>query len=286
MIYKLNKDDPGFPEMLREINMPPSQIYCNGNVELLKSPCVAIVGSRRCTQYGVTVAKSIGKRLAENGVTIVSGMARGIDTAAHKGALEAEGNTIAVFGCGLDLCYPSENRGLKREIEKNGLIISEYSVGMEAKPFTFPERNRIISGISESVIIVEAANRSGSLITAELAADQSRNVYAVPGNITSAASFGSNKLIREGVTPLILIDDVLTDMGITPGCEENIMLRLGEDERSIYNVVKKSSEVTFEEICAATGLSPAAVSGVVTVLEMKGIVVSSMGKVFIDKIVY
>jgi len=286
MIYKLNKDDSGFPDRLRKIKMPPSQLYCNGNIELLESPCVAIVGSRLCTQYGVTVAKSIGRRLAENGVTIVSGMARGIDTAAHKGALEAEGNTIAVFGCGLDLCYPSENRGLKREIEKNGLIISEYSVGMEAKPFTFPERNRIISGISESVIIVEAANRSGSLITAELAADQSRNVYAVPGNITSAASFGSNKLIREGVTPLILIDDVLTDMGITPGCEENIMLRLGEDERSIYNVVKKSSEVTFEEICAATGLSPAAVSGVVTVLEMKGIVVSSMGKVFIDKIVY
>lgn len=286
MIRVLHKGDISYPKNLSTINDAPAELHCLGKVELLESRCVAVVGSRRCTQYGVTVAKSIGKRLAENGVTVVSGMASGIDSAAHKGALEVGGNTIAVFGCGVDICYPRENRGLMKEIMNCGLIISEYSEGIAPKAFTFPQRNRIISGLSESVIIVEAAGRSGSLITAEFAAEQSRMLYAVPGNITSGSSFGSNKLIREGVTPLILIDDVLTDMGITPGRGEEKIENMGEDEKLIYKVIKSSSEVTFDEICFKTGISPAKVGGVVTVLEMKGMVTTSMGKVFIDSLSY
>ncbi len=286
MIEKIMKEDKRFPYLLKEIRQAPEQLYCRGRSELLDSRCVAVVGSRKCTRYGVTVAKSIGKRLARAGVTVVSGMARGIDSAAHEGALEAGGNTIAVFGCGVDMCFPVENRGLMKRIIEKGLVISEYPLGTKPAPYTFPQRNRIISGISESTVIVEAAARSGSLITAEFAAEQSRNVYAVPGNITSGSSFGSNKLIREGVTPLILIDDILTDIGIVPAVDDEIYYDMGEDERAIYDLVKKHGEISYDDICAETCLSPARTGGIITVMEMKGIVATSMGKVFIDKITY
>jgi DNA processing protein len=286
MITEVKRDDIRFPYLLKEIRQSPEQIFCRGRMELLGSRCVAVVGSRKCTQYGVTVAKSIGRRLAQAGITVVSGMARGIDSAAHEGALEAGGNTIAVFGCGVDMCFPAENRGLMKKIIENGLVISEYPPGTKPVPFNFPQRNRIISGISESTVVVEAAARSGSLITAEFAAEQSRNVYAVPGNITSGSSFGSNKLIREGVTPLILIDDIITDIGIVPVIDDKTYYDMGDDEILIYDIVKKYGEVSYDEICAETSLSPARISGIITVMEMKGLVATSMGKVFIDKITY
>lgn len=284
MINKIVIGDEYYPKQLLDIKDPPKQLYCDGDIKLLKSRCVSVVGSRKCTQYGATVARHIGQRVSECGVTLVSGMARGIDSAAHSGALERSGNTIAVFGCGVDVCYPKENRMLMDRIREKGLIISEFPPGSEAKPYTFPQRNRIISGLAESVVIVEAANRSGSLITAELAAEQNKNLYAVPGNITSNASFGSNKLIREGVTPLFLVDDILIDMGIFPETQTGTYLEMGEDEKKVYDLVKRNGELTIEEICYKTYLSPGAVGGIITVLEMKGAVVSSMGKVFLDQV--
>ena len=280
---KLVPGDRDYPEILLHYKGAPKELYYEGNLELLHTTCVAVVGSRKCTTYGRTVAKSIGKKLGENGVTVVSGMARGIDTQSHRGALEVGGNTIAVLGCGIDICYPPESRELHSEIAAKGLIISEYPPGFQPQPYTFPARNRIISGISESVVIVEAGNRSGSLITAEAAAEQGKRLYAVPGNITSHYSFGTNKLIRESVTPLIFLDDILLDLNISPSLKSEFYDKMGKDERLVFNVVKDCGEVTIDQICKETDISPSKIGGIITVLEMKGAVFSSLGKIFVAK---
>lgn len=281
----IKKDDKGFPSNLLEIKNCPEQLYYEGNVELLRAPLIGVVGSRKCTAYGKTVAREIGRRLGESGIGVVSGMAKGIDTEAHMSTLNAGGKTIAVLGCGLDICYPSENRKLYEKIAENGLLISEYPYGFKAKPYTFPLRNRIISGISESIVIVEAGNRSGALITAELAAEQGKNLYAVPGNITSYYSFGTNKLIRENVTPLIMIDDLILDLGIKPNTyiNEEFEAKMGEDEKIVYKVLKNSGEMTLDEICFSTKLSVSKISGLLTILEMKGVIFSEMGKFLVAK---
>ena len=208
---KLMMADDNFPQILRDFVPDVGVLYFEGDLTLLQNRCIAIVGSRKCTQYGKTVAKTIGKRAAENGVTVVSGLARGIDTAGHLGALEAGGKTIAVLGGGTEHYYPPENRKLQQQIAREGLLLSEHEPEYIAKAYDFPKRNRLISALSESVVVVEAPNRSGALITAECAEEQGKNVYAVPGNITSYYSFGTNKLIRENATPLILIDDIFLD---------------------------------------------------------------------------
>ncbi len=278
--------DDIFPDKLKEINNPPEQLYCRGNLDLLNEPSIAVVGSRKCTQYGVTVASAIGRRAAECGVTVVSGLAEGIDAAAHRGTLGAQGHTIAVFANGTDICYPSVNMRLMKDILRSGgLVISEYPDGTRPRKYTFPERNRLISGLAHSVIIVEAAtDRSGSLITAEYAAEQGRMLYAVPGNITAGSSFGSNKLIRDGVTPLMIIDDIFEEMNIQPASPREIIENMGEDEQAVYRAVCRSSELTTDEICRITCLPASVVNGIITVLEMKGAVVSSMGKVFINNL--
>lgn len=195
--------DARYPPRLREIFDPPVILFVRGKTELLRSHGIGIVGTRRPTPYGIAATERLSADLAQAGLTVVSGLARGIDTAAHRAALTADGNTVGVLGCGVDVLYPAENRKLYEEIGRNGLLISEFPMGAPAYPQNFPIRNRIISGLSVGVVIVEGAQHSGSAITAKLAMDQGREVFAVPGNITSKMSWGPNLLIKDGGAKLV-----------------------------------------------------------------------------------
>ncbi|MDE3166591.1 MAG: DNA-processing protein DprA [Acidobacteriota bacterium] len=204
--------DPRYPQALREIFDPPILLFARGQAELLSTIGLAVVGTRRPTPYGLAVAERMGGELASAGLTIVSGMARGIDTAAHKGALARGGATTAVLGCGVDVVYPQENKKLAAEIASKGLIISEFPMGAVAFPQNFPVRNRIISGLSVGVLVVEGAQYSGSAITAKLAIDQGREVFAIPGNITSKVSWGPNLLIKQGAHVVQEWNDVVSEL--------------------------------------------------------------------------
>jgi DNA processing protein len=204
--------DARYPEALRKIYDPPPVLFARGRVDLLPSVCIGVVGTRRPTPYGVAAAERLAGDLARAGVTIVSGMARGIDTIAHKATLSAEGTTIAVLGCGVDIVYPSENRKLVGEIAARGLIVSEFPMETTAFPQNFPIRNRIISGLSSGILVIEGAQYSGSAITARLAMDQGREVFAVPGNITSKMSWGPNLLIKQGAKLVQDWNDVIVDL--------------------------------------------------------------------------
>ena len=204
--------DPRYPARLREIFDPPVLLFAKGRVELLRRLMLAVVGTRRPTHYGVTAAERLAGDLARAGLVIASGMARGIDTAAHRGALTAQGDTLAVFGCGADVVYPAENRKLYAEIAERGLLISEFPMGSPAYPQNFPVRNRIVAGISCGVLVVEGAQYSGSSITAKLALEQGREVFAVPGNITSKVSWGPNLLIKQGAKLIQEWNDVVVEL--------------------------------------------------------------------------
>jgi len=196
--HLLTLHDPAYPQRLREIFDPPLLLFGIGRKELLSSAAIAIVGTRRPTPYGLAATERLSADLAKAGLTVISGMARGIDTAAHKAALAEEADTVAVLGCGVDVLYPVENRKLYEEVGRRGLLVSEFPLGAPAYPQNFPIRNRIVSGVSLGVVIVEGAQHSGSAITAKLAMDQGREVFAVPGNITSKMSWGPNLLIKQG----------------------------------------------------------------------------------------
>lgn len=204
--------DPAYPERLRQIYDPPLVLFVRGKLELLDSLAIAVVGTRRPSPYGIAAAERLSADLALAGLTIISGMARGIDTAAHRGALSVGGNTLAVFGCGIDIIYPSDNRKLYEEILNKGLVLSEFPMGAPAFPQNFPIRNRIVSGLSLGVLVVEGAQYSGSGITARLAVDQGREVFAVPGNITSKMSWGPNLLIRQGATLVQDWSDIVSEL--------------------------------------------------------------------------
>jgi DNA processing protein len=205
-------NDSRYPEALRKIYDPPPVLFARGRVELLTSICIGVVGTRHPTPYGVAACERLTGDLARAGLTITSGMARGIDTAAHKSALAAEGSTIAVLGCGVDIVYPSENRKLAAEIAAKGLILSEFPMQATAFPQNFPIRNRVISGLSCGILVIEGAQYSGSAITARLAIDQGREVFAVPGNITSKMSWGPNLLIKQGAKLVQDWNDVVVDL--------------------------------------------------------------------------
>jgi len=205
--------DPDYPQALKYTADPPVVLYCRGRL-MPDELCVAVVGSRKATWYGLDMSKKLSSELARHGVTVVSGMARGVDSKAHYGALEAGGRTIAVLGCGVDIVYPKENRNLMNEICSKGAVISEFLPGTEPIPFNFPARNRIISGLSQGVVIVEASEKSGSLITADYALEQGRDVFAVPGNINSMNSSGTNRLIREGARIITCAGDILDEINI------------------------------------------------------------------------
>lgn len=283
-IGRVKLGDPDYPELLNYIDNPPETLYYAGNITIASKASIAVVGARKATSYGKWAAYGFAKKLSEYGVGVVSGMAYGIDSYAHKGAVENQGKTIAVLGCGIDICYPDSNRALRENILKEGLILSEYEPGTPPMPFRFPMRNRIISGLCIGAIVVEAGLSSGSLITAECAAEQGRNIYALPGNINSMYSFGTNKLIKDGATPLIVFDDIIDELGITRQIPpEALKIELGKDERKIYEYILQSGETTVDSICGHTGKPPSDVNAMVTILEMKGLLQTALGKIFIAK---
>ena len=273
-----------YPARLREIPDPPRQLYCTGDTGLLNSRSLGVVGARKNTVYGKNVALMVGRRLAESGIAVTSGLALGIDAYSHEGALEADGKVIGVLGSGIDRMTPQRNRSLMMEgLGKGGLVVSEYPPGESAFKGSFPARNRIISGLSEALVVVEAGLDSGSLITAKHAAEQGRTVYAVPGNINSTMSMGCNLLIRDGAVPLIIIDDMIRDIGAVPKKTDNTGSDLDSDEQKIFDTVRQMSGATMEEIISATGLSPGLANSLVTVMEIKGVVESYAGRIYLSR---
>ncbi len=217
----LARSGDGFPPLLRSIHDPPPGLFLRGAAEsaLLSRPAVAIVGARACSGYGASVARSLGRELAAAGLVVVSGLARGVDAEAHRGALDGGGTTVAVLGCGIDRDYPAAHAELARRVAEAGLIVSEYAPGVEPAPWRFPARNRIVAGLSVAVVVVEARERSGALITADLALEEGREVFAVPGEITSALSDGTNTLLKLGASPLTGAGDLLSCFGLVPAAE-------------------------------------------------------------------
>lgn len=279
----MTSGQPVYPALLKEIRDYPKELYYIGDPKLLEEKCVSIVGSRKTNQYGRSTAYSFGKALGQRGITVVSGMAVGIDTCAHEGALQEKGNTAAVLACGLDLCYPPRNRELKGEIESAGIVLSEYPPGTAAQRYYFPQRNRIISGLSPLTVVVQAGNRSGALITAELAADQGRDVGAVPGNIDSEYNLGSNKLLREGAFALTGVQDLLEASGVSVLSEPEAERMLSDEEKQLYFLLCSHGEMSLDQLAFYLKKPVNEVGSLAIVMEMKGIVFSAMGKVFIAK---
>jgi DNA processing protein len=272
-----------YPLSLLQIDDPPPFLYVKGSL-VAEELAVAVVGSRRSSDYGRMVTEKLSRELAEQGVTIVSGLARGVDTAAHRGALKGGGRTIGVLGCGIDVVYPSENAQLSVEIESNGAVISEFPMGTAPLAENFPRRNRIVSGLSKGVLVVEAAEGSGSLITARLALDQGRDVFAVPGSIVSKVSRGTNLLIRDGAKLVLSVEDILDELPHgkrSPGQQspKKQSPELLPDEQTIWAVVA-GAPLHIDEITVKSKLTAGEVSAILLRLELKGGVTQLPGKVF------
>ena len=270
----LTWQDDAYPQRLREIDQPPPVLYLKGTYQVEDAWSVAIVGTRRATAYGQRVAGELASYLAQNGVTVISGLARGIDAAAHLAALKAGGRTIAVLGNGVDQVYPPEHRNLSEQIMANGCLLSDYAPGTPPDSANFPPRNRIISGLSMATVVVEAGETSGALITATFAAEQGRDVFAVPGSIYAVQSKGANRLIQDGAHPLLEMKDVLAVMNLTQVAEQrSARLTLPEDpvEARLYQSL--TDEPThIDEICAQVGLPIDQVSPALAMMELKGFV--------------
>lgn len=291
--------DAQYPADLKQIYDPPPILYGLGNLELLHTPMVAVVGSRRHTHYGKTVARRLAAELVDRGVTVTSGMARGIDTHAHEGALEQDGKTIAVLGCGLDICYPPENRALKQRIQEQGLVISEFPPGTKPAPLNFPRRNRIISGLTAGTVVVEAGLKSGALITAEFSLEQGREVFAVPGSIESPYSSGCHKLLKEGAKLVESAADILEELMLpepgahgqgTAGTEQRPglasprdSLPLKNDEAELLEILHYEP-VSLEELAGMSRLALSSLNYLLLELEMKGLIKQLPGKYFVRNI--
>jgi DNA processing protein len=274
---KLARSDALFPPRLKAIFDPPPSLYLRGSgePELLGRRAVGVVGARSCSPYGAQVARMLGRELAAAGLVVVSGLARGIDGEAHRGALESGGPTVGVLGCGIDRDYPAANAALSRRMEDGGLVVSEYEAGVEPAPWRFPARNRIIAGLCEAVVVVEARERSGALITADFALEEGREVFAVPGEITSALSVGSNALLRLGATPLTGSGDVLEALGIeraAAGDDPDV----SEAARRVLRLVRDTPSAA-DELVARASLEAGAVSVALTELELAGLVAAADG---------
>jgi DNA processing protein len=270
----LTWDDEGYPRHLKEIDQPPPILYVHGSLLPEDEWAVAIVGTRRVTSYGRQVAEEVATTLAHSGVTIVSGLARGIDSIAHQAAVNSGGRTLAVLGNGVDLVYPPENRRLASQIMEHGAMISDYALGTPPDGINFPPRNRIISGLSLAVIIVEAGMTSGALITASFAAEQGRDVFAVPGNINAPQSQGTNRLIRDGAQPLLNPLDVLEALNLTMVTEHRavrVVLPSDPVESRLYKLLSQEP-MHVDEIRAQTDMPIEAVSATLAMMELKGMV--------------
>jgi DNA processing protein len=271
------RSSSAFPRLLAAIHDPPPGLFVRGTAEpeLLARPAVAVVGARACSGYGAQVSRMLGRELAAAGLVVVSGLARGVDAEAHRGALDASGLTVAVLGCGIDRNYPAAHAELAKRITASGLIVSEYAPGVEPAPWRFPARNRIVAGLAAATIVVEARERSGALITADLALEEGREVFAVPGEITSALSRGTNALLRLGAAPLTRVQDVLESLGIDvmpraasaapEGPAALVLDRLRERPHSVDALVR------------VTGLGSDAVARSLVELELAGLATGSDG---------
>ncbi len=287
--------DEKYPENLKNITAPPVLLYVKGNFpETYKIPAISIVGSRKPSIYGAKMAETIAEGMGNRGFIIVSGMARGIDTCAHKGAIKAEAVTIAVLGCGVDVLYPPENGAIKSLIEQNGAVISEFAPGTAPLPAYFPIRNRIVSGISQAVLVVEGKASSGSTITANLAKDQGREVFCLPGNVDNPLSAASHNLIREGARLVTCANDIITDLGYmlveekAEKCDDgnqsemNIILgKLTGDQRKIAEVLDRNKPTHIDEICFKSGIEIAVANQCLFMLELSGTVRQLPGKQYI-----
>ena len=266
----------GYPRYLHEIPAPPPVLYVAGTLQKADEWAVAIVGTRRLTAYGRQVARNLVAGLVRNNVTIVSGLARGIDAIAHQTALEMGGRTIAVLGSGLDCIYPPEHRPLVKQIvsERRGAVVSEYGLGVQPEAKNFPPRNRVISGLSLGVIVVEAGKRSGALITADFALEQNREVFAVPGNVNSRASKGCNRLIQQGAKLVIDVQDVLEELNLTQAPQQiavQMLLPESAEEAALLKYLTLQP-THVDELSRMSGLSSAEVSSTLTLMELKGMV--------------
>jgi DNA processing protein len=276
-VRKLAKGQRGYPERLSNLHDPPACIWLRGGApaSVLAGPAVAVVGARACSPYGAQVARSIGRDAAAAGVVVVSGLARGIDAEAHRGALEAGGCTVAVLGCGIDRDYPAAHAALAARIAENGLLVSEYPPGVEPAPWRFPARNRLIAALTSVTVIVEARERSGALITVDFALELGREVMAVPGEITSSLSRGTNALVRNGAPPLLDPADVLDVLQVPRQARPG-----GEVPPRLAGVMEavRGGAASVDEIVTATGVPAAAVAAAVAELEVLGLLAGGDGR--------
>lgn len=278
--------DKSYPNNLRQIFDPPPLLYVRGNLQTSDELAISMVGSRLTSHYGRMITEKIAGDLASHGVTIVSGMARGIDSAAHRGALSVGGRTIAVLGCGVDIVYPRENRHLFKEISTHGAVISEFPLSTPPDGANFPKRNRIISGLSLGVVVVQANSRSGSLITAGFALEQNRDVFAVPGNVGMAGSRGTNRLIKQGAKLIESAEDILEE--VLPRFQhqelepEDRKLSLEEEEERVFSLLE-DEPIHIDSIIAQTRMSASRISTILLQLELKGLVQQLSGKRFVKR---
>ncbi len=279
--------DADYPEGLRNIHDAPMVLYVRGDLRETDKYAVAMVGSRASTNYGIQIAERMGHKLASYGLTVVSGMARGIDTAAHKGALKGGGRTLAVLGSAIDVPYPASNRGLMRTIESSGAVISEFPFGTPPHKENFPRRNRIISALSFGVVVVEAARDSGSLITAACALDQGREVFAVPGNITSGNSRGTNDLIRKGAKLVESAEEVIEELRpqLKGALREDFtafekkLPEMTDDEKTLYQYLD-SEPKHIDTITREKSMTTGKALSILLTLELKGVIRQTEGKRF------
>jgi DNA processing protein len=267
--------DASYPPLLAELHDPPESLYVRGEVDALAAPGVAVVGARSCSPYGAQVARSLSRELAGAGVVVVSGLARGVDGEAHRGALDVGGRTVAVLGCGIDRDYPRSHAELARRIVASGAVVSEYPVGVEPAPWRFPARNRIIAGLSLATVVVEARERSGALITADFALELGRDVFAVPGEITAALSAGTNDLLRQGAAPLTAVRDVLDALGIEAESAPRSH-SLSEGAGTLLELLRDGARAA-DELTRAAGLPPGDVAAALVELELAGLAAQADG---------
>ena len=284
----ITQASPSYPKPLREIHAPPIVLYLWGELQERDHHAIGIIGARRTTYYGSESAKKLAYQLAYAGLTVISGLARGIDTAAHQGALAAKGRTIAVIGSGLSKLYPPENEALAEKIcNGNGAVVSEFSMEIEPDRQTFPMRNRIISGWSHGILVVEACSNSGAIITASQSLEQGRSVYAVPGHINAPSAIGSNRLIQQGAKLVMDANDILDDLQIllpetkpSPQAAARPLPPLSDEERRVYDAIE-ASETPIDEITTKCNLPSATVSSTLLALELKRLVKQLPGKYFV-----
>lgn len=275
--HVISYDSPLYPALLKELCDPPLLLYLLGNPELLQNKAVAMVGSRAATAYGRRTALALAEGLSHYGMCVVSGLAMGIDTEAHRGALAGGGTTVAVLGCGLDIIYPRQNNRLYDEIRKTGAVVSEYRLGTRPEGFRFPARNRIIAGLSRGVVVVEAARRSGSLITAQIALDIGRDVFAVPGQVDSYKSEGAHWLLQQGAKLVMNAADICEEYGVSSSINmeksttNELGLDLDPDALALLQLIEPYPE-TREELVARSKMNPARVSELLLFLELEGVI--------------